>query len=238
MKKKLLNGKKIKMSQLFGAAIAMLMLGGCKSYHVQTSAEYPPPCIPKVCSVESVSMLPDSIQPGDMLELFVREDSSFNGKYHVREGGDIIIPSVGRIDLQGTDMVQASKRVEHALENSQLHEANVIVDRVGRPTTSGKCEKKPSPLLKIYMTGKVSRPGQHSIPLPEKGWLGVHETILLTGGLNKFAHREKVHIIRTDCDGVRHCIPVNIKAIESCCCDDIRIGDGDIVVVPEKIFGF
>ena len=38
---------------------------------------------------------------GDRLEIFVKEDPEFGGKYLVRERGDIIIPEVGRIPLEG-----------------------------------------------------------------------------------------------------------------------------------------
>ena len=39
------------------------------------------------------------LQIGDEIEVFVLEDTSFNGVFTVRPSGDIIMPKVGRISL-------------------------------------------------------------------------------------------------------------------------------------------
>jgi ribosomal protein L18E len=44
--------------------------------------------------------------------------------------------------------------------------------------------------------------------------------------------------LRNDSAGKKHKIPVNISNIEKGLEVDPPIGDGDIVVVPEKVFGF
>lgn len=186
-----------------------------------------------------------SIRPGDALELFVKEDSSFNGIYGVRERGDIIIPSVGRIPVEGLDVSQARDAIEKALEASQLKEASLIVDRVRRVRApdQGAGATSPSsgditPRILVYYTGKVNRPGQHHITLASGRPVGVYESLLIAGGISRFGDKQKVHVLRMGGDGKRYRIPVDIQAVEEGQIPDPPVGDGDIVVVPEKVFGF
>ncbi|MDF1852669.1 MAG: polysaccharide biosynthesis/export family protein [Verrucomicrobiales bacterium] len=241
----------------FALGALFLLFFGCKSNEVVDEVPanaYPAPREPEIAETATPSRpapRPPSrggaIRPGDTLELFVSEDKSFNGTYSVRERGDIIIPSVGRIPVSGMSVVDAGSRIKSELESSQLKKATVIVDRVGRapvqaappvPVASSTTRSNAGPRVTVYMTGKVARPGQHRIPYPANGSLGVYEAILISGGLSKFADPQKVHLLRTDREGQKHRIPVNIRQIEQGLAKDPPIGEGDIVVVPEKVFGF
>jgi protein involved in polysaccharide export with SLBB domain len=177
--------------------------------------------------------------------LFVEEDDAFNGTYPVREQGDIIIPSVGRIQVAGLSVGSAGSRVQTELQSRHLKKATVMLDRVGRASLSQEAANTPqatappaAPKLTVYLNGKVNRPGQHRIDLPASGHLGVYEAILIAGGISNFADPAKVHVLRNDSEGKKRKIPVNIANIEKGLAKDPSIGDGDIVVVPEKVFGF
>ena len=89
----------------------------------------------------------------------------------------------------------------------------------------------------VYITGKVNRPGQHVLTLTEGRMIGVYEAILIAGGMNRFGYGEKVHVMRADKDGTKHRIPVNIRLIEEGKAPDPPVGNGDVIVVPEKVFG-
>lgn len=237
------------------AAGILLLFGGCKSTDFTEQpppSDYPPPVIPVP---EAPPAAPPrsaprpssggSIRPGDSLELFVEEDDAFNGTYPVREQGDIIIPSVGRIQVAGLSVGSAGARVKTELEARHLKKATVILDRVGRaesPRESAAAVHAPAapsaPKLTIYLDGKVKRPGQHKIDLPKSGRLGVYEAILIAGGLSNFADAARVHLLRNDAQGRKRKIPVNITNIEKGLEGDPAVGDGDIIVVPEKVFGF
>lgn len=239
----------------FTLLFLFLVLGGCKSTDLAEevpSSGYPPPSIPAPepapkppVPVVSRPAVGGSIRPGDSLELFVEEDDAFNGTYPVREQGDIIIPSVGRIQVAGLSVGSAGSRVKTELESRHLKKATVILDRVGRAevpqdTAAAAAAVAPpaAPKLTIYLNGKVNRPGQHRIDLPASGHLGVYEAILIAGGLSNFADTAKVHVLRNNHDGRKTKIPVNIAGIEKGLEKDPPIGNGDIVVVPEKVFGF
>lgn len=241
---------------LYGSLVILLgVLGGCKSTDFSETSEpvpassYPPPAIP---APEPVPVAPRAASPrpaggnirsGDTIELFVEEDDAFNGTYPVREQGDIIIPSVGRIQVAGLSLGSAGSRIQTELESRHLKKATVIVDRVGRAAVPQEAEAPRAPKaeaakMMVFMNGKVNRPGQHKITLPPSGRVGVYEAILMAGGLSRFADPVRVHVLRNDSEGKKHKIPVNISNIEKGLDKDPPIGDGDIVVVPEKVFGF
>lgn len=231
---------------------AVLLFAGCKSTDLVgdiPSSDYPPPMIPAPepvppRPVPSRPAVGGSIRPGDTLELFVEEDDAFNGTYPVREQGDIIIPSVGRIQVAGLSVGSAGSRVQTELQARHLKKATVILDRVGRApvpqeaATPASSAPPAAPKMTVYLNGKVNRPGQHRIPVPASGHVGVYEAILIAGGLSNFADPLKVHVLRNDQEGKKRKIPVNITNIEKGLEKDPAIGDGDIVVVPEKVFGF
>lgn len=178
----------------------------------------------------------DLIAVGDTLELFLKEDPAFNGSYLVREGGDIIIPAIGRIQLKGLTVSAAERRVEDYLEKGQIKDATVILDR-SRSSGSGPTVAGARQIL-VYMTGAVSKPGQHVLTVPDGRSLGVYEAILISGGIGNFADEQKAHILRMDNKRIRHRIPVNIRLIRQGEIPDPVIGQGDVIVVPEKVFGF
>lgn len=226
-----------------------LAFSGCKSDGLEDIGNYPAATMPEgpvsgpTPARRSVS--DHTLQPGDAVELFVEEDDSFNGTYDVRERGDIIIPSVGRIPVRGMNVSEAGSRIRSELESSQLKNATVLLDRVRKaprvsPQTNGgqKTPTKSDLRITIYMTGSVNRPGQHKVPVPSSGKLGVYEAILMTGGFSNFGDPTRVHLLRNDEFGKKRKIPVNIRNIEKGLAEDPMIGEGDIVVVPEKVLGF
>jgi protein involved in polysaccharide export with SLBB domain len=206
----------------------------------------------------------------DRLELFVTEDPQFNGVYTVRESGDIIIPIVGRIPVEGSSVEEAEKTIKERLERGQLQKATVIVDRllrwwwfndnhnrgyggyvgygdhdfansrrgISNGLFGGNDKTSAGDEVSFFLTGKVNSPGQKSLPLPEGRPLGVYEAILMSGGLGRFGDPKKVHIMRMGKGGKRVKVGVDVKKIMEGELADMPIGEGDVIVVPEKVFGF
>jgi hypothetical protein len=89
------------------------------------------------------------------------------------------------------------------------------------------------------LTGAVARPGQHRIHLQSDGGTpGVFETLLIAGGLAKFGDDTKIRIMRLNERGMRNSILVDARKIRDGLSLDVPVGDGDIIQVPEKVFGF
>jgi len=174
------------------------------------------------------------------LELLVEEDASFNGTFEVREGGYVLIPKVGRVLVAGLTRDVAETRVRETLQRLQLKQATVFVEH--RPNLvkgqSGLLSPG-SPRISVFLTGAVARPGQHVVPLAADGRApGVLEALLMAGGLAKFGDESKVRIMRLAEGGRRQPMIVDVRQIRDGLAADVPLGEGDIVQVPEKIFGF
>jgi protein involved in polysaccharide export with SLBB domain len=171
---------------------------------------------------------------GDSIEIFVKEDPSFNEIYQVRESGHIIIPKVGRIKVSGLSIFEAESKIKATLEPDQLQTATVIVDRLQSKTHSPAGQAS----IIIYLTGKVKAPGQHTIPMGEGRSVGLYEALLIGGGTTKFADIQKIHALRNGKSGLKSKIAMNVKNINQGKTADIAARSGDIIVVPERVFGF
>lgn len=196
----------------------------------------PPMAVPEAPKVSQPVFL-----VGDQLELFVKEDVTLNGSYLVREGGYIVIPRAGRINVAGLTREAVEPRVKEFLQKTQLKEANVIVERTPGPNNTpaaGASASQGVPRILVYLTGSVSRAGGHSIAVPPGKSVGVYETLLISGGLGKFALLEKVEVFRTDSSGKRKKSIVDLRRVMKGEADDPPIAEGDIINVPEKVFGF
>ena len=174
--------------------------------------------------------------PGDSLELYVEEDSTFNGVYPVRPGGYVLIPKIGRIAVDGLNRDSAENLIARTLENGQLKNAKVIVEHISsgidRPGAPGVLK------VLVFITGSVARSGAHYIPLTNGRLPGVYETLLIAGGVSKFAQIGKVEVYRTSASGKRERGVVDLRAIRDGKAEDPPVSEGDIINVAEKVFGF
>jgi polysaccharide export outer membrane protein len=178
---------------------------------------------------------------GDRLELFVEEDTTFNGMFEVRPEGYVFMPKLGRVPVVGLTRDGAERRVKEYLQKSQLTTATVFVELVAtgvEPVGSGAGQVAGQPKIKVYVTGKVTSPGLHSVPVFDGRNPGVYEVLLITGGALNFGNYEKVQILRLDGSGRRKKQIVDVKAIQAGKAPDVQVGEGDIIHVPEKVFGF
>ena len=215
-----------------------ILLAGCKSS--PEDSVLPPP-VRAVAGAPSMAAANEMLfVPGDFLELFVKEDATLNGSYEVREGGYIVIPRAGRIQVAGLDRTQAEARVKEVLQRTQLTEATILVERDAKNEAleHGTAPLSALPKVMVYLTGAVSRSGVHHIPVPPGRALGAYEALLIAGGMNKFAREDRVEIFRTDRDGRRRRAVIDLRAVRLGQADDPPLGEGDIIHVPERVFGF
>ncbi len=163
------------------------------------------------------------VLPGENLELFVNEDSSFNGKYQVRRGGYIILPQVGRIPVAGKSLDQAEAAVKRALQSSQLQRATVMIERLsGSDVESG-------PL--IYLHGEFKNPRPYRIPLGTSPTLV--SVILSSGGVSERADLSRVRIMRMTANkGVTEIVNVQKILDGGGLTSDLALDQGDVVTIP------
>lgn len=215
--------------------LTALALTGCQSVETVGSAEDLPPV--SISQENSTDEVGGTFASGDLLELFVKEDATLNGSYLVRDGGYIVIPRAGRISVAGLDRSSAETRVKESLQRTQLTEATVLVERTSKAKVAGLSQPGVEKIM-IFVTGAVPRSGAHQVPVNPEVGLGLYEALLITGGINRFGNEQRVELLRKDGSGQRHQATIDLKAIRQGLALDPRIGEGDIIRVPEKVFGF
>ena len=165
----------------------------------------------------------DVILPGENLDLYVVEDSTFNGHYQVRRGGYVIIPQVGRVLVAGKKLAEAEAVIRKALESSQLQHATVMVEKLsGSDVTSGPV---------IFLGGELKNPRAFRIP-PHTAQTLV-SVILSSGGITDRGDLTRVRVMRVAANnGVVE--EVNVQRIldGSGLGSDLALSDGDVVMVP------
>ncbi len=198
----------------------------------------PPPRVPTAAAAASASE--PVFRAGDSVELLVEEDRAFDGVFEVREGGYVLIPKVGRVAVAGLTRSVVEQNIREKLQNQQLKRATVYVELIPSGAANGiNGVAGAGQHISVYLTGAVARPGQHALPLKAGDRLpGVFEVLLTAGGLSKFGDESKVRIMRPAAGGTRQPLQVDVRKIRDGLAADVPVGDGDIIEVREKVFGF
>jgi len=205
--------------------IALLLLSGC-----ETGSSGP-------TSYGAAAVRPagggasDTVRVGDVLEVYVLEDESFNGRYQVRSGGHIIFPRVGRVRVAGLPLSGAEAAIKHAFETNQLKTATVITERTAAPAAA-------TGAVNVTISGSVEQPGRKLVTGVAGRPPTLFQAIVETGGFSRWANQSGVVISRTSPTGQVQKIKVNAKAIGLGNQPDVPLQDGDLVFVPERILGF
>ncbi|MBA4147313.1 MAG: SLBB domain-containing protein [Verrucomicrobia bacterium] len=163
------------------------------------------------------------IVPGESIEVLVLEDDSFNGVYQVRRGGYIVLPRVGRVYVAGKDVAGAERSVKEALQESQIKDGTVMIERPDGSTTAT------GPV--IYLAGEFSHPGPWRIPPGVAPT--VVTTILRSGGVTQSADLTRVRLLRL-VGGQPLVEEVNVQAILDGVGlpSDLSLNPGDIIMIP------
>ncbi len=172
----------------------------------------------------------DLVVPGDVLEVYVTEDASFNGAYQVRRGGYIVIPQLGRIQVAGYPLAAAEAAVKGALETLYLRQATVLVERRTQSLAASPVQEG------ILYDGEfvTRRPGVAE--LSGVGGASLVSTILRGGGSSPYADMEHVRVLRL-VDGKPLMETVNVDAILAGdeLASDLTLKDDDIVIIPTRV---
>ena len=88
--------------------------------------------------------------------------------------------------------------------------------------------------IRIFVTGAVKQPDMYEIPKDEP--VSVLKAVTLAGGTTDRAARKRVQVMRSDADGKRVILVVNLKQIQRGKAEDPLLTKGDIVLVPESFF--
>ena len=156
------------------------------------------------------------IGPEDVLEISVWKDESLTRQVVVRPDGRISFPLIGEVEVGGHSIEWLEKEIKKRV-NSYVPDVmlNVTVIQINS--------------IKIYVTGKVARPGEYRIGRK----INVMQALALAGGINAFADANNILVLRTEkLFQIR--IPFRYKDVEmgENLEQNILLETGDIVVVP------
>jgi polysaccharide export outer membrane protein len=88
--------------------------------------------------------------------------------------------------------------------------------------------------IRIFVTGAVKQPDVYEVPRDEP--ITVLKAVTLAGGTTDRAAKKRVQVMRSDPDGERVTLVVNLRQIQRGKAEDPLLQKGDIVLVPESFF--
>jgi len=169
---------KILFSNIIRGVVFFLLVCGIGFFHQSMAAdktEASPPEIKK----EIVTDPSYIIGPMDVLEIQVWKEPDFSRKVLVRPDGKITYPLIGDLHASGMNTMGLKALLTEKLENFlSKPEVTVIVLQ-----SSSK---------NFYIVGKINRPGNY----PLNPDMTVLQAISVAGGLNEWADRDSIRIIR------------------------------------------
>ncbi len=175
-------------------------------------------CLVLLSVVQSVAA--DSsykINPGDILRIDVWNEESLTREVAVQPDGYISFPLVGEMGVGGNTATAAQVSLAEAL-------SKFLKDT---PTVTVTVQQ----LLgnKVYVLGKVNRPGEYPINRPTD----VMQALAMAGGLNTFASENSINILRRIKTGEQIAIPFEYGEVKAG--DELHtnivLQSGDVVVV-------
>lgn len=159
---------------------------------------------------------PYLVQPGDILQISVWKEKDLEREVLVRPDGGLTFPLAGDIQATGKTMDELRKEIELRLTR---YIPSPVVTVAARQTLGHK----------IYVVGKVNRPGEYIA----SRFVDVMQALGMAGGLNPYAAANDIVILRR-VNGVEISIPFKYGQVEDGrkLKQNIPLQSGDVVVVP------
>ena len=172
-------------------------------------------------AVFSVNALAEStykINPGDLLRVDVWNEESLTREIIVQPDGYISFPLAGSVAVGGISGPAAEAAIADALSKF-LKDVPTVTVAVQQLLGN-----------KIYVLGKVNRPGEYPINRPTD----VMQALAMGGGLNAFAAENSIQVLRRDEAGKQIAIPFEYAEVKDGeqLETNIILQSGDVVVVP------
>ncbi|HUH38801.1 MAG TPA: polysaccharide biosynthesis/export family protein [Spongiibacteraceae bacterium] len=158
------------------------------------------------------------VNPGDALQIFVWNEEGLTREVLVRPDGFISVPLVGQVKAGGLTPEAIETRLVEGY-SKYLKDAPTVT--VSLLQIGG---------YKVYVVGKVNRPGEYPINRPTD----VMQALAMAGGLNTFAKENDINILRRKADGSQEAIKFAYGKVKDGdqLQTNIILKSGDVVVVP------
>jgi polysaccharide export outer membrane protein len=168
-------------------------------------------------AVTGITPPPDYvIGPSDQLSIVFWREKDLSADVLVRPDGKISLPLLNDVQAGGLTPDQLREKVtEAALRFVEDPNATVVVREINS--------------RKVFITGEVAKPGEYALTGPTT----VLQLIATAGGVNEYADKEKIVILRTE-DGRETALKFNYQQVvrQQKPQQNIMLRPGDTVVVP------
>jgi polysaccharide biosynthesis/export protein len=161
------------------------------------------------------------IGPEDQLLILFWRDKDMSTEAVVRPDGKISLLLVNDVQAAGLTPEQLRLAIIKAAASQKLFTEEPTVT-VGVKQINSR---------KVYISGAVGKPGPYSLNTP----LDVLQLITIAGGLNEYAKKEEIQLIRTE-NGTPKSYRINYKEIEkgkNLAKNLMQLKVGDRIIVPE-----
>lgn len=184
----------------------------------QPASAAPPPVAPATAVVDDQYL----IGAGDMLQVYVFQNSELTVTVPVRPDGKISTPLVDNMVAVGKTPSQLAKDIEKVLgEYVRTPSVNVIVTQAI------------SALSQVKIIGQVNQPKS----IPYHAGMTAIDAVLAANGLTQFAAGNRAKIVRSE-NGKQ--VEIHIKLVNLMEKGDMKqnvaLRPGDVLVVPETLF--
>jgi polysaccharide export outer membrane protein len=161
---------------------------------------------------------PYRINAGDVLLIFVWNEKDLSQELLVHPDGKIGLPLVGQLTAGGLTTDELQNNIVEGLGKFMKDKPSVAVSI---KTTTGN---------KIYVLGKVNRPGDYPINRPTD----IMQALAMAGGLNSFAAENSINVLHRGKDGTQKAIKFRYSDVKNGeeLDSNILLEGGDVVVVP------
>jgi polysaccharide export outer membrane protein len=158
--------------------------------------------------------------PGDLIVISIFESAELNTETRISSRGDVSLPLLGRVHIEGLSASEAEKRIEEALLKDYMHSAHVslfVKERMNQ---------------QITLVGAVKQPGTFETQSRKR----LLEVLALAGGLGETAG-DTAYVTRKDANGKDNRVfLVDLDALltQGRVEMNMMIQGGDLIFVPES----
>jgi polysaccharide export outer membrane protein len=126
------------------------------------------------------------IAPGDLISVSVYKEEGMSARGKVRPDGKISLPFLNDVEAAGYTPSALAQQLQTRLkEYKNLPVVTVSIE-----------EQKAA---RIYIVGEVTKQGEY----PLDASTGMLQALALAGGLNDFAHRDRIFVVRSGAPRIR-----------------------------------
>jgi polysaccharide export outer membrane protein len=161
--------------------------------------------------------------PDDVVNVVVQQHPEWSGNYTIQPSGNIVIPAIGEVKLQGLVKEGAEVAITERL-NAYINAPKVSVQVVTYASQS------------IYILGEVNRPGKYSTGGKN---ITLRDAIVLAGLPTRFAAERRVFII-TPSSRQKHAekvVDLSRVLYKGDLANNLPLKTGDVIYVPKNVWG-